>query len=495
MLPVGTVCPDQTQPFPCLAANDDTAGCGTGLQSRVSFYASPGDKYAILVTGYSTSAGTYNVSWSYDLISPTPTPTPSRTPNFRPTCYAGRPGLSGQWTGSTRRSLDVGFGGSCNGVNYGSLTGEKLILVTVPSGAPPGGQLTVHTCAGSTFGECGGGALGERVAALEEGGRAYFVAHLPCGLLQGAPPMWHPGLASDSARSRNSLTHSPCQAGLAHRPPHLTLASPITSHPPSHPTPHPSTTDTEIIVSAPLLGGACPANEAAFQCAYSNDDSSACGAGNGVGSLVSFPATPGATYGVLVAGYGTSEGEFTLTWTYGFPSPSPTPNLPTPPPCLAQGLLASNATKSFTGSTTGRRGSWGGTCGGVGYGSAAGQAMVTVVIPDDAPMGGTLYLDTCNGAGGPGGFDTQIILSGSMDNAAAAYACPTSMSQVSRTGGEAAACGREGQGAEGASDAAWLPHIRVASPRSPDTTRHISSPHATLPPSPPLAVLVLRGVE
>ena len=69
--------------------------------------------------------------------------------------------------------------------------------------------------------------------------------------------------------------------------------------------------DTEIIVSTPLPGGRCPTNSSAFTCAVANDD--ACG----VQSRVSIPAIPGSSYGILVTGFGSSSGPYTLTWNYG----------------------------------------------------------------------------------------------------------------------------------------------------------------------------------
>ena len=261
--------------------------------------------------------------------------TPSRTPNFVPTCYSGRPGLFGSWSGTTQGSEDVGFGGTCNGVSFSQAVGEKLVIVTVPGNAPPGGSLTLHTCVGTNF-------------------------------------------------------------------------------------------DSEIIVAGPLLGNACPRTQSEFNCLASNDDYAGCG--NGLQSLVVVPATPGASYAVLVTGYSTNAGAFTLSWSYGMISPSATPGLPRPPPCIRSGLVATNVTQNFTSTTSGRAGSWGGTCGGVGYGSSAGQGLVTISVPDTAPSGGNLMVSTC---GSVGSFDTQLIVSGNLGSWAQGYMCPTLQSQFS----------------------------------------------------------------
>ena len=71
-----------------------------------------------------------------------------------------------------------------------------------------------------------------------------------------------------------------------------------------------TTWDTEIIVSTPLQGGRCPTSATGFTCAVANDD--ACG----MQSRVSILAAPGSSYAVIVTGFGTSSGPYTLTWSY-----------------------------------------------------------------------------------------------------------------------------------------------------------------------------------
>ena len=76
-----------------------------------------------------------------------------------------------------------------------------------------------------------------------------------------------------------------------------------------------TTWDTQLIVSTPLPQGMrCPTNSSMFTCAFANDDAQRCG--SGTQSRVSFPGTPGASYAVIVAGYGMSSGFYTLTWNY-----------------------------------------------------------------------------------------------------------------------------------------------------------------------------------
>ena len=133
------------------AANDDFGGCSGGRGSRVEFWATAGSTYGVMVAGYNAASGSYNLSWSYGVITPTATVTPSRTSNYQPACYRTRPGMSGSWTGTTAGSLDVGFGGSCNGVSYSTLTGEKLVIIQVPPTAPRNATLTIHTCVGTTW--------------------------------------------------------------------------------------------------------------------------------------------------------------------------------------------------------------------------------------------------------------------------------------------------------------------------------------------------------
>ena len=73
---------------------------------------------------------------------------------------------------------------------------------------------------------------------------------------------------------------------------------------------------TEIIVSAGAPPDGCPDNQGQFNCIASNDD--ACG----VGSRVTISATPGSTYAVLVTGYGSNAGNFSLRYNYQLPSPT-----------------------------------------------------------------------------------------------------------------------------------------------------------------------------
>lgn len=75
--------------------------------------------------------------------------------------------------------------------------------------------------------------------------------------------------------------------------------------------------DTELIVSNALMNAQCPSSASLFTCAAANDDSC------GMQSRISIPATPGSSYAVLVTGFGSSAGAYTLSWNYGMPTTSP----------------------------------------------------------------------------------------------------------------------------------------------------------------------------
>jgi len=76
-----------------------------------------------------------------------------------------------------------------------------------------------------------------------------------------------------------------------------------------------TTWDTELIVSAPLVSGTCPSSS--FTCAAANDDTQGCGVGTQ--ARVSVPTVPGASHAVIVTGFGSSSGPYTLSWSYGQP--------------------------------------------------------------------------------------------------------------------------------------------------------------------------------
>ena len=92
-----------------------------------------------------------------------------------------------------------------------------------------------------------------------------------------------------------------------------------------------TTWDTQLVISNPLPQGMrCPTNSSMFTCTVANDDAQGCG--SGMQSRVSVPGVPGSSYAVIVAGYGTSSGPYTLRWNYtmgssGASSRSNTPSM------------------------------------------------------------------------------------------------------------------------------------------------------------------------
>jgi hypothetical protein len=74
----GQGCPFSLQAYGCLAGNDDSCGA----QSRITIPAVTQRYLYVVVSSFGTtggSGGTYNLSWSYTLVSPTGTPTRSFT--------------------------------------------------------------------------------------------------------------------------------------------------------------------------------------------------------------------------------------------------------------------------------------------------------------------------------------------------------------------------------------------------------------------------------
>jgi hypothetical protein len=170
-----------------------------------------------------------------------------------------------------------------------------------------------------------------------------------------------------------------------------------------------TTFDTELVVAA-APGGACPANQGAFNCIDANDD--ACG----VGSRVSLPWVPGNTAAVLVTGYGTASGSYTLTWTYAIPSPTRTPGAR--PLCTT---LLPGVSGNHLGSTTGATASnYSGSCGSVSYSAIAGENVVLLTVPASAPPRGTLVIDTCSVVGRA--WDTELVVSAALPGGT----CPSS---------------------------------------------------------------------
>lgn len=77
-------CPSTLSSYGCVLSNDNTAGCGTGSQSRITVSAVQRWSY-VVVQGTSGAFGAYNLSWSYALPTPsnsqTRSITASRTPS------------------------------------------------------------------------------------------------------------------------------------------------------------------------------------------------------------------------------------------------------------------------------------------------------------------------------------------------------------------------------------------------------------------------------
>ena len=132
------LCPVRQGDFQCIAANDDWCGVG----SSVTIPATPGQAYAVLVTGYGAAAGAFSMRWNYAQ------PSPTRTPFAVAQCVQTS-GAVGSMMGTTRGAT-AGFEGSCGGVTYGSLGGENMFMINIPMSAVQGGILDINTCGAGT---------------------------------------------------------------------------------------------------------------------------------------------------------------------------------------------------------------------------------------------------------------------------------------------------------------------------------------------------------
>ena len=157
-----------------------------------------------------------------------------------------------------------------------------------------------------------------------------------------------------------------------------------------------TTWDTQLIISNPLQEGMrCPTNSSMFTCTLANDDAQGCG--SGMQSRVSVPGSPGSSYAVIVAGYGTSSGPYTLRWNYTMgssgaisrsmrPSPSgsftPQPSWsstisPTASPSWSSSITASSSPAGSSTMTQSPASSWTSTISGSGSPSSSSSSTCT----------------------------------------------------------------------------------------------------------------------
>jgi hypothetical protein len=76
-------CPSTLSSYGCVSSNDNTAGCGSGSQSRVTVTAVQRWAY-LVVQGTSGAFGSYNLTWNYALPTPSNTQTRSITASRTP---------------------------------------------------------------------------------------------------------------------------------------------------------------------------------------------------------------------------------------------------------------------------------------------------------------------------------------------------------------------------------------------------------------------------
>lgn len=356
----GGLCPANQSFFTCAGANDDA--CGT--QSRVQIATQPGATHAVLVTGFGDVTGAYTLRYTYEQpsrsITPSPTPTSgmaSRSPNATfapPTCVTGGTGITGQYNGSTLGG-SAGFGGNCGGVDYNGADSEQLVLIRIPPGAAPGGQLTVDTCTnvrfdtevvvarapggscpttpgsfvciGANDDACG---VGSRVTVPATPGDTFSVLVTGFGTAAGGYTLSWSYIVPSPTRTPNAQPRCVPVTGVRGSYLGATSGASVGFNGTCGFIPYadlggqtvvlltvPTTGlregmlaidtcgtgtsfDTELAVSAPIAGGACPTQATGFRCLLANDDFAGCSGGRG--SRVAFWATAGTTYGVLVSG-------------------------------------------------------------------------------------------------------------------------------------------------------------------------------------------------
>jgi len=309
----------------CVAGNDDSDDCGdNSLQSRVTFAATAGTTYRILVSGFSTNSG------SFTLTATCPTGPPPPPPAC--TCINTEP--FGTATAATN-NLPVSIT-TCNfpdeyatindavaGNTYVFTSSIGTDYLTVRSGTPGGavvgcgttpltvtatasGTLYLHVNLNSACGTATSGcrattvtcsscppppppagcttatalACGSSVTGTTVGGTVNATLATCTTTLNTAPGKWH----TITPASSGSVTVTTCNAGTDY--------------------------DTKMGV----FSGTC----GALVCVGGNDDSTDPGCQLGTlnrFSKVTFTATAGTTYYIYVTGFGTTSGAYELSAT------------------------------------------------------------------------------------------------------------------------------------------------------------------------------------
>lgn len=154
-LPAGMRCPSNSSMFTCLAASDDASACGNGMQSRVSIPASPGEAYAVIVTGFGSSSGPYTLNWNYvaSAVSPSTAMSRSNTPSSQASpssSFTPQPSLSSTPSvsiGPTWSSTASGIGSSSSAATPSMTISSSSSSTSDPS---PSSSFTMRSSVSST---------------------------------------------------------------------------------------------------------------------------------------------------------------------------------------------------------------------------------------------------------------------------------------------------------------------------------------------------------
>ena len=337
--------------------------------------------------------------------SHTSSPSNTATPSMR--CAMPPAATRGFVTGSTNGGV-FGWSGVCSGVAFDAYAGQRLVLITVPPSAAADGLLIVDTFSGSNFDtEIGvGAAMTDVNSCPSSGGFTCLAAAnddanglLSRLLISAAPGSTYPVLVTDyqgtSGDYNLSWAYTPpsprCAASLSGLSgtyagstagyvipaigqgscgmmgygtsgENVVLITLPTGAVGGGGTMTVDTCgtqwDTELAVAPGERSTSCPSFAGGFICQAANDDDTVglgiCDSRSGSASSLSFAASPGLTYAVLITGYSTNEGAYTLNWRYSPPSQSSTPSKtaaatrPSTPSRTAAATRSSTATKTRT---------------------------------------------------------------------------------------------------------------------------------------------------
>jgi len=295
----------------CVAGNDDFCS----LQSQVSFTATAGTTYRILVTGFSSNSG------SFTLNTTCPTPPP-------PTCTCANTTAFGTATAGTNNLLvtisTCNFPSEYATIN-GAVAGNTYVFtssvgtdyLTVRSGTPGGAvlgcgttPLTVTATASGTLylhvnldSACGTAASGCRTTTVTCTSCA--PPPPPAGCADATPIACGSTVSGTTVGAPTNATLATCTTVLNTGPGKWHTITPTQSGSVTLTTCSAVGFDTKLgVFSGPCSNLVCVAGNDDATCSFS-----------GLRSTVTFTAVAGTTYRIYVTGFGTASGDYELSAT------------------------------------------------------------------------------------------------------------------------------------------------------------------------------------